>query len=73
MRLLMMQQATLGRQALSPGVQVDLDDVAAAPLLDAGAARTLDKAPAARTSNPVLDGMIDVPPAPARRRVKAQA
>ncbi|MCI1193754.1 hypothetical protein MOJ79_18130 [Calidifontimicrobium sp. SYSU G02091] len=73
MRLLMMQQATLGRQALSPGVQVDIDDAAAALLLDAGAARTLDKVPAAGTSNPVLDGMLDIPPAPARRRLRTQA
>lgn len=56
----------LGSQSLAAGVMADVPDDAAQRLIDAGTARPAGTTP--QTSNPALDGMLDVPSAPPRRR-----
>lgn len=43
MRVLILQQAALAGQMLTPGVVVDVDDTTAAWLIKAGAAQALDQ------------------------------
>jgi hypothetical protein len=70
--VLILQQAALPGQMLAPGVVVDVSEATAAWLIEAGAAERVDYSSDAAHANLVLDGMLDVPTAAPRKRVKAQ-
>lgn len=71
-RVRILSSVQVGRQWLSAGVDVLLPSDDARALIASGHAQAVDApggdAHPAQAASPVLDGMIDVPAAPPRRR-----
>lgn len=65
MRVEIISAIDTGRQTLAAGVIAELPDDEAERLVAAGIAR---KVGAGETANPVLDGMVDVPPEKPKRK-----
>lgn len=66
MLILLTAPSMLGNQSLAAGVMADVPDDVAQRLIESGAAQAAGSLP--NTANPVLDGVLDVPPAAPRRR-----
>lgn len=67
MRVLILQQAALPGQMLTPGVVVEVNDAAAAWLIESGAAQAVE-AHVAATSSPAPVGAAAAPAARPRRK-----
>lgn len=67
MRVRILQTVQLGSQTLNAGVECEVPQEQAEEWVARGIAQDLDEL-AASAANPVLDGLLDVPPAKPRRR-----